>query len=255
LRGQNLLVEAERRFNLGSGSIQIDGYLFRDTDAIAIEAELEPALSVRADAQSRLGKTLDGKAVNLAVALIYPDRLRQVPDAQLEAELASAQDIRFSVGELRETNTLLFDDPRNVRWTFETKGSVRDLADLLWDKWTESSSDKDELNELVSILDSHINLAAEVLYQSEGARRRVIDELQLNALGLEEHAATRAAALILVNAMVFHELLSRHIPEIPPPTRRQSARDHLAPDGTCQQAASRLQAVPRKTFEYAHLKN
>jgi len=148
LRQQHLLVEAERRVSVASGSIQIDGFLYRDTDAIVIEAEFEPAISVRADAQSRLGETLDGKKVTLAVALVYPDQLRAVPDSALEGELARRSDLRFSVGELRESHTLLVTDPRNARWTAETTGGVRDLADLLWDKWTESSSDREELTQL-----------------------------------------------------------------------------------------------------------
>ena len=214
LRRQKLLVEAERRFSLSTGSIQIDCYLERDDDVIAIEAEVYPATSVRADAESRIGLNIDGRVITLAVALIYPERLRNISDDQLEDALADCGDLRFSVGELHDTGD---GKAVNYRWSAETSGSVQDLADILWDHWTQSAGDKDELADLVAVLDQHITTAADILFNNKGSRQRVIRELELQYLGIDELAGIRAATLIFANAMVFHELLSRHLAEVPSP--------------------------------------
>ena len=216
LRGERLDAEAERRVR----KAQFDILLSRDDDFVAIEAEFEPARTVRADAESRMGRQVDGKPITLVTALVYPERLRNVSDAEIDRELQDCRDLRFAFGELtgRDSKLSLMDrnQPVSLRWTPWETGSVWTLAAHLWTRWTQSQRSEDELARLAQILDERIVEAAEILQVSPGSSGRVVKALELDALGLEKRAALRAAALILCNAMVFQRLLSDVVEVLPP---------------------------------------
>ena len=215
LRGQHLDAEAERRVR----KAQFDILLSRDDDLVAIEAEFEPARTVRADADSRMGRQVDGKPVTLVTALVYPERLRNVSDAEIERELQDCQDLRFSFGEPTGSDSQMSliarNQPGSLRWTPWETGSVWTLSTHMWTRWTQSQRTENELARLTQILDERIVEAAAILQVSPGSSGRVVKALELDALGLEERAALRASALILCNAMVFQRLLSNIVEELP----------------------------------------
>jgi len=233
LRQQHIPAAGERLHE----RLQYDCLVVRDDDIVSIEAEFAPAGNVKAEAAGRIGKRLEGKAVGLVVALVYPSRLRNAADKDIGDELGKCADLKFSFGEIDENKMnppLLFDgkksDARPIRWGAEETGSVDTLANHLWSRWTENRSIGEKFDELVAQLDTSVQQAADVIYRNRAARQNIIKALGLDMLGIDEGASLRAASLILCNALLFHELLSR-IPGLPStPVSNDMDRDRAAED-------------------------
>ncbi len=233
LRQQHIPAAGERLHE----RLQYDCLVVRDDDIVSIEAEFAPAGNVKAEAAGRIGKRLEGKAVGLVVALVYPSRLRNAADKDIGDELGKCADLKFSFGEIDENKMnppLLFDgkksDARPIRWSAEETGSVDTLANHLWSRWTENRSIGEKFDELVAQLDTSVQQAADVIYRNRAARQNIIKALGLDMLGIDEGASLRAASLILCNALLFHELLSR-IPGLPStPVSNDMDRDRAAED-------------------------
>jgi len=225
LRRQRIAAEGERR----EGRLQYDCLIDRDADWVAIEAEFAPAREVKADAAGRLEMEVDGRPVRLVVALIYPARLRDVADEQLADALDACDDLQFCFGEIDETHQNLsipLGGESPVRWGPEETGSVDTLADHLWSKWTEDKSIGEEFDSLVAQLDANVQSAAAIIGRNKSARKNIIRALEFDLLGIDEESSMRAAALILCNAMLFHELLYG-LDDIPrPPTSSPDDREN-----------------------------
>ena len=231
LRRQRIPAEGERRH----GGLQYDCLVDRDADWVSIEAEFAPAREVKKDAAGRIENKIDDKPVRLVVALVYPARLREVGDQNIGDALSACNDLRFCFGEIDEKNRNLsipLDGERPaaqpIRWGPGETGGVDTLADHLWSKWTEDKSIGEEFNSLVQQLDNNVQAAAAVIHRNQGARKGIIRALEFDLLGIDEQSSMRAAALILCNAMLFHELLSG-LDDIPrPPLPGPADRDNTA---------------------------
>ncbi|MDD9810567.1 MAG: hypothetical protein OXU71_02455 [Gammaproteobacteria bacterium] len=231
LRRQRIPAEGERRH----GGLQYDCLVDRDADWVSIEAEFAPAREVKKDAAGRIENKIEDKPVRLVVALVYPERLREVADQNIGDALSACNDLRFCFGEIDEKNRNLsipLDGERPaaqfIRWGPGETGGVDTLADHLWSKWTEDKSIGEEFNSLVQQLDNNVQAAAAVIHRNQGARKGIIRALEFDLLGIDEQSSMRAAALILCNAMLFHELLSG-LDDIPrPPLPGPDDRDNTA---------------------------
>lgn len=230
LRRQRIPAEGERRH----GRLQYDCLIDRDADWVSIEAEFAPAREVKTEAAGRLENTIENKPVRLAVALTYPARLRELADENIGDALSECADLRFCFGEIDEKNRNLsipLDGEaaaQSVRWGPEETGGVDALADHLWSRWTEDKSIGEEFNSLVAQLDKNVQSAAAVIGRNKGARKGIIRALEFDLLGIDEESSMRAAALILCNAMLFHELLYG-LDDIPrPPTSSPDDRENTA---------------------------
>lgn len=232
LRRQRIPAEGERRH----AGLQYDCLVDRDEDLVSIEAEFAPAREVKKEAAGRIEKKIENKTIRLVVALVYPARLREVADAQIGDALSESRDLKFFFGEIDEKKRnlplpLAGENPADaypIRWSPGETGGVDTLADHLWSRWTEDKSIGKEFDFLVAQLDKNVQEAAAIIHRNEGARKGIIRALDFDMLGIDEHSSMRAAALILCNAMLFHELLSG-IEDIPqPPVPGPADRDNTS---------------------------
>ena len=187
LRYEGLNAEGEQRHVFGQAQGQADVLLDFDDYAVVIEAEFgKPA---KADANKRLPKTapaiVNGLPVRLVVAVGYPKRLANLPESQTRANLAACEDLIIAYRYFGES------------WGEEAAGSVASLAEVLRNYWVQSDNGIG-IEETVGRAASAIKAASEILARLEPEDR-----------GEQDGPSTKA--LIWLNAMLFQELLARHL--------------------------------------------
>ena len=154
---------------------------------IILETELEPALTVEADALSRIGMEIGGKAVQNVLAVTVPGRFRSISQQYLFERLASA--------------TLEWQEWRSDG----TSGpKLTGLATELAQAVAATTTPAGNLDETVEALDEGARRAGSRLYSSPGTLARV-SRVFGTAPGDE---AANMAALVIINAMVFQERLA-----------------------------------------------
>ena len=154
---------------------------------VILETELEPALTVEADALSRLGMEIDSRRVQNVFAVTVPGRLRSTSQRHLYDRMAGA--------------TLVWQEWR-IDGTSGPKlsGTAIELGNLV-ERTTPPGSD---LDEAVDTLDDGARRAGSRLYSSPGTLGRVS-----NIFGADPgDEAANIAALVIINAMVFQERLA-----------------------------------------------
>ena len=154
---------------------------------LIVETELEPALTVEADALSRLGMEIDGQKVQNVFAVTVPGRLRSTSQQHLYARMAGA--------------TLVWQEWR-IDGTSGPKlsGTAIELGNSV-ERTTPPAGD---LDEAVDTLDEGARRAGSRLYSSPGTLGRV-SKIFGDDPGDE---AANMAALVIINAMVFQERLA-----------------------------------------------
>ena len=187
LRHEGLNAEGEQRHVFGKSRGQADVLLDFDDFAVVIEAEF--GSSPRADADKRLPDTapavVNGLPVRLVVAVSYPRRLADLSESKTQANLAACDDLTIAYRYFGEA------------WGEETAGSVASLAEVLRNYWVQSDSGIG-IEETVRRAASAIEVAGDILARVEPADR-----------GEQDGPSTKA--LIWLNAMLFQELLARHL--------------------------------------------
>ena len=162
---------------------------------VVIEAEVMPAGNVEPEARDRLGleTTTDGRVIEAAIALRYPEELR-VSDS-LDADLRQSQlsycvfteEVRGSITRFPESGWL--------------DGTVEDIADMV----RLVSVPQRAVNEAADALEQGIERAARHLDEVSKTRPYMIAEIA-NVLGMRNVPQTRRmACAIIANALIFHE--------------------------------------------------
>ena len=164
---------------------------------VVIEAEYSPGANVEVEARERLGlrTTSDGRLIEAAVALCYPDSIADAVD--LESELSEA---RFSYGVFTQDGK----GPSRFPASGWLDGSVEDLADLV---------------RLVSVPQHAVDRAAQVLEEGIDRAAKILEEIaELRPYAAREVAALlgmtnvrqtwRMAGAIIANALIFQERLT-----------------------------------------------
>ncbi len=164
---------------------------------VVVEAEYMPAHTVEPEAKERLGLevTSNGRIIEAAIALRYPDAIGEADD--LPAALSSAR-----------LSYCVFTEGANGVQRFPASGwldgAVEDIADMV---------------RLVSVPQRAVNEAAKTLQQGIDGAARMLDELNetrpatlisiAKLLGMTNVGQTRRmACAIIANAMVFHERIA-----------------------------------------------
>ena len=155
--------------------------------AVILEIEVAPALTVEADALSRLGMEIDGRRVQNAVAVTVPESLRSTNQRRLYERLASAA---LTWQEWRVDGTT---GPKRGGSAAELAQSVERIAPPVGD-----------LDEAVDTLYEGVRRAGSVLFLSPGTLARVSKIFGID----HSNDAANMAALVIINAMVFQERLA-----------------------------------------------
>ena len=154
---------------------------------VILETELEPALTVEADALSRLGMEIDNRRVQNVFAVTVPGRLRSTSQQYLYERMAGA--------------TLVWQEWR-IDGTAGPKlsGTAIELGNVI-QRTTPPAGD---LDEAVDVLDEGARRAGSRLYSSPGTLGRVSKIFGADP----SDEAANMAALVIINAMVFQERLA-----------------------------------------------
>ncbi len=154
---------------------------------VILETELEPALTVEADALSRLGMEIDGQRIQNVFAVTVPGRLRSTSQQRLYERMAVAT---LAWQEWRSDGT---SGPK-------LSGSATELGNAV----ARTTPPAGNLDEAVDALDEGARRAGSRLYSSPGTLVRVS-----KVFGAEPgDEAANMAALVIINAMVFQERLA-----------------------------------------------
>ncbi len=163
---------------------------------VIVEAEIEPARSVEAEAKSRLGlEVVDGRrTVEAVIALKYPEAV------------ADSDDLSAALSGARLSYCVHYDDRSESRFPESgwLTGSVSDLADLV---------------RLVSVSQRDVDVAADALQRGIERVAAILDELDATQSGVTTQIARllgmvnvpqtrRMACAIIANALVFHERIA-----------------------------------------------
>ncbi len=176
-----------------AGRARPDVVVWADNGPVIVETEYAPARSVHADALARLGMRIDGETVSVAFAASVPANLRTAPQAHLANRLALAP---LEWQEWRADGT---SGP-------QVRGTVDELAQAV----RSAEAPVDDLDQAVEVLEQGAQRAGARLFRAPATLQHVADVFG-TAPGDE---VANMAALVIINAMMFHERLTESMPGI-----------------------------------------
>jgi hypothetical protein len=200
-RGESI-VQSENTGMLRGGSGRPDILVLEPfVSPVVIETELFPAVTVEADATSRLGVSLKSTGVPIlsSIAVKLPKRLKTIDGAKLHGELLKTTDFKMALFTGKSSSSA-------SRWPQNQwiNGGIRDLSIL-----TQAASVPPEVideaaDELMAGIREVAGLFAEVQDAHSTALKKISAELRQE----NGEQTWRMAAAILANAFVFHESLA-----------------------------------------------
>ena len=172
------------------------------TAPFVIETEVLPAVTVEAEALSRLRESLTGSGHSIlsSIAARLPPRLRETQGTALTRAIESANDLDFALYTVK--NEKEHTRHPNSGWL---SGGIYDLSLLI----QSATIPPVLIDEAANILEIGVNQAAGLLDEFAASHPRaieiIVDELQQ----LDSTQTRRMATTILANAFMFHENLAR----------------------------------------------
>ena len=167
----------------------------KPNEPVIVETEFFPAKTVEIDARSRLRMRVNGGEVRIAFAVTIPESLRNVSGAELKSRLQAAN---------LEWYECRLDGTRSA----PRKGSVEELSRSILEA---KSNGKEDLESAINILEEGAKLAGTWINNSPGNSGRVAKRV----FGREpSEEISNMAALIVINAMMFHDRLCDALPDL-----------------------------------------
>ena len=172
---------------------------------VVVEAEYMPARTVEPEAKSRLGLEVaaNGRVIEAAIALRYPEDVRQAHD--LAAALSSAR-LDYCVF------TEGADEIQRFPESGWLEGAVEDLADMV----RLVSVPQRAVDQAAATLQGGIEGAAKLLDEMEELRPSTTREIARSLGMIDVPQTRRMACAIIANALVFHEHIAGMHEEIKP---------------------------------------
>ena len=169
----------------------------RFPNPVVMECEFSPAYSVDNDALAKLHLKSNGWTVGVTFAVVLPRHLRDVHESELPDRLL-ASELSW-----REWHSETETPPRE-------RGSIGDLANAI----ATSTARSDYLAEAVSCLEEGANSAGSQLHYSDVAMSAIAEVFARE----RSREVANMAALMCINALVFHDRLSAssvRVPRVP----------------------------------------
>ncbi len=168
---------------------------------VIIETEVLPAVTLEAEALSRLGVKIKGtgRTVVSAVAVRMPAHLRALHPSKLSKGLASES--AFEMAVFTGTSPKDFERWPTSGWLV---GGVADLSLITQSATVPPAVIDKAVDELISGVSDAAGLLAELTKTHGGALKQISTELRQE----DGEQTRRMAATILANAFVFHETLA-----------------------------------------------
>ena len=168
---------------------------------VVVEAEYMPAYTAEGEAKARLGLRLanGGKRIEAAIALRYP------------ADIADAFDLDGAIREARLEYAVFYEDETRFPTSGWISGAASDLADLI---------------RLVSVSESEVDTAADILEQGIDSAVAVLNDIGKLRPAITHNIARllgdsrdllstrRMACAVIANALIFHERVAGMHPEV-----------------------------------------
>ncbi len=205
LEQEGLIARPEQRTAQGKSP---DVWLVLGGLTLLLEAEVDDQPDAAARAYHKAAERIEQGLCHLALALVYPAELRTLSLSAL-ADALSTTSLRFAL--LRPP---LPDQPD---WR---TGNLQTLADALRRAY-ELLVAEDEVQHAVDALKQGIDILAWAFYVTQVHEARFAEPLGINPKAIdrrksEQTAAVRQiAALVVMNALLFHEELARAEPRVP----------------------------------------
>ena len=171
-----------------------------NTSPVVIETEVLPAITVEADALSRLGETLrTGESILSSLAIRLPLRLREKQGNALEKELERAKDFEFALytGSSEDGYTRR----PHQGWII---GNLTDLSLLA----QSATIPPDVIDKAVDVLIDGVSEAAAILEEMAVSHPGAIQKIARELHQENSPQTQRMATAILANAFMFHEYLA-----------------------------------------------
>jgi hypothetical protein len=174
---------------------------------LVIEAEVDDQPQASEQAWCKAVERVEQGLAHLALALVYPASLRELPFSQLGDALRATQ-LRFSL--------CAPPIPDAPDWR---TGDLNALTTTLQHAY-QSLASEDEVRAAVEHLKQGVNLLAEAIYAMQVPDARLAEPLGIDARAVDPNqteqttAVRQIAALVLLNAMLFHEELTRVDPRV-----------------------------------------
>ncbi len=165
---------------------------------VVVEAEYMPAYTAEDEAKARLGLQLadGGRRIEAAIALRYP------------TDVANASDLDSAIRSARLEYAVFYEDETRFPASGWISGGVSDIADLI----RLVSVSESEVDVATDILEQGIDRAVAVLDDVGRLRPRIAREIE-RLLGMPDPAARRMACAIIANALIFHERIAGMHPD------------------------------------------
>jgi len=173
----------------------------QNVSPVVIETEILPAVTVEAEATSRLGEHLrtTGRQILSSIAVRLPTRLASKSGGALKTELAKATDLEIAI--------YTGSEPTNCsRWPQSgwIHGSISDLSIFTQSASVPPAVIEKAADQLVAGVTEAAGLLGELAKEHPGAIQSICESLKQ-----ENHEQTwRMAATILANAFIFQESLA-----------------------------------------------
>jgi len=176
-----------------------------------IECEVDDQPNAQVKAVKLASERVDDGLAHIGIALIYPAALRDVPFDTLAKKMANAT---FQIAVVTEAGLGGF-----------VSGTVDDLTNLLRNAFDQLVRE-DVVQSAIAKLEVGINRFSAVVTPQAGTVKRLaqvlgIPDAQLSPAQLKE--VTKVSGLVLLNALIFQEVLAEHNAQVKPLNRINDA--------------------------------
>ena len=168
---------------------------------VVVEAERSNYASAETDAVVRLGRTVEGRPIETAIALVYPPELHSLAGAALRTAINRTGGLEYVLYTRR-----INEPPERLPEAGWIRGGVRDLAMLV----NRAAVPAPRVEALATEIERGVDIAADA-FSRRHARGSELGALVADVLGQTDDSdgqTRRMAMTVIANALVFHESLA-----------------------------------------------